>query len=216
MRTGERPRYFGRTEKDILGLPPAVAKAYAAAQKVRQIDSNAFAVLLGRVLEITCEDRGATGDSLFKQLKSLADAGEIPTHLEQMGNQLRHLRNVGAHASLGELTAGDVPILDALCRAVLEYVYSAPAMIRQVQRRIDERETQNLQHAGGRGQREYHINISGENSQYTAEIPDLIGCIGLGNTPTEALQALDSAKEAWIEAARTDGRRIPRPRYRAN
>jgi hypothetical protein len=39
---------------------------------------------------------------------------------------LRKFRNVGAHPNLGELTLDEVPILDDFCRAILEYVYTAP------------------------------------------------------------------------------------------
>src|SRR5947207_11659430 len=86
------------------GLPAKVAKAYKAARAVRLIDPNAFAVLLGRVLEIVCLNRKASGASLSEQLKDLATKGEIPGPLGEMAHQLRFLRNVGAHATLGELT----------------------------------------------------------------------------------------------------------------
>jgi hypothetical protein len=123
-------------ESSPLGLPSDVRKAYEAARQVSHIDSNAFAVLLGRVLDKVCIDRKAAGASLYDRLISLANNGEIPPHLAQMAHQLRQLRNIGAHADLGELTRYEVPILDALCRAVLEYVYTAPAMIKQVETRM--------------------------------------------------------------------------------
>src|SRR5207247_2111793 len=64
--------------KALLGLPPTIDKAYKAARNVQRIDNNAFAVLLRRVLELVCLDRGATGDNLQQQLKSLARSNEIP------------------------------------------------------------------------------------------------------------------------------------------
>src|SRR5205085_3563826 len=93
---------------------------------------------LGRVLEFVCIDRKATGDTLFKQLKDLANRGEIPGPLADMADQLRTLRNIGAHASLGELSGAETPILDDLCRAILEYVYAAPHRVANVAKRIDE------------------------------------------------------------------------------
>jgi hypothetical protein len=122
--------------KEVDGLPETVAQAYKAAQAVRKIDANAFAVLLGRVLEVVCLDRNATGNSLYDQLQDLADNGEIPARLVEMAHQLRALRNIGAHATLGELTPAEVPIIDDLCRAILEYVYTAPSRIQQVEERI--------------------------------------------------------------------------------
>lgn len=121
-----------------VGLPSAVDKAYQAAIRVRKIDSNAFAVLLGRVIDEVCIDRKASGDSMYDRLNSLAQKGEIPNRLAEMGQQLRQLRNIGAHADLGDLTPDEVPILDDLCRAVLEYVYTAPRLIERVSQRIED------------------------------------------------------------------------------
>ncbi|PKO22284.1 MAG: type II toxin-antitoxin system HicB family antitoxin [Chloroflexi bacterium HGW-Chloroflexi-1] len=64
--------------------------------------------------------------------------------------------------------------------------------------------------------RDYHINIfySLEDGGYVADIPDLVACSAFGQTPTEALEQLQIAKLAWLEAARAAGKPIPRPRYR--
>src|SRR5437764_9295793 len=77
---------------ELEGLPEEIARAYKAARAVRLIDANAFAVLLGRVLEIICIDRNAKGKTLFEQLKDLAGRGEIPGPLADMADQLRNLR----------------------------------------------------------------------------------------------------------------------------
>ena len=123
---------FGQT------LPPKVMSSYQAAVKVRAIEPNAYGVLLGRVLEVLCEDRKANGDTLYKKLEDLGNRGEIPQPLVEMAQSLRQLRNVGAHASLGELTAKEIPFLDDLCRAILEYVYDAPDLILKAKQRLDE------------------------------------------------------------------------------
>lgn len=64
--------------------------------------------------------------------------------------------------------------------------------------------------------KDYHINIfySEEDEGYIADIPDLKTCSAFGKTPVEALAELQIAKEAWLEAARSEGKGIPRPRYR--
>lgn len=64
--------------------------------------------------------------------------------------------------------------------------------------------------------RDYHINIfySPEDGGYIADIPDLATCSAFGRTPAEALEQLQIAKNAWLEAARAAGKPIPRPRYR--
>lgn len=135
---GEITVLFPKPSSDLEGLPEDIARAYKAARAVRLIDANAFAVLLGRVLELVCINRKANGDTLFKQLNDLATRGEIPGPLAAMADQLRILRNIGAHATLGELSRGEVPILDDICGAILEYVYSAPHRVDRVAKRIAE------------------------------------------------------------------------------
>ena len=63
---------------------------------------------------------------------------------------------------------------------------------------------------------DYHINIfySAEDGGYIADIPDLEACSAFGKTPAEALAEVEIAKAAWLEAARAEGKRIPRPKYR--
>ena len=64
--------------------------------------------------------------------------------------------------------------------------------------------------------RDYHINIfySEEDGGYIADIPDLVSCSAFGRSPEEALAGVKRAKEAWLEAAREQGKPIPEPRYR--
>lgn len=63
---------------------------------------------------------------------------------------------------------------------------------------------------------DYHINIfySSKDEGYIADIPDLVACSAYGQTPAEALEQLQIAKSAWLEAAREAGKPVPRPRYR--
>jgi len=63
---------------------------------------------------------------------------------------------------------------------------------------------------------DYHINIfySDEDGGYIADIPDLDSCSAFGETPEAALQQVELAKDAWLEAARAAGKPIPAPRYR--
>lgn len=64
--------------------------------------------------------------------------------------------------------------------------------------------------------KDYHINIfySEEDGGYIADIPDLEACSAFGETAAEALAEVETAKIAWLEAARTEGKPIPEPRYR--
>lgn len=64
--------------------------------------------------------------------------------------------------------------------------------------------------------KDYHINIfySTDDEGYIADIPDLRFCSAFGKTAAEALDELQKAKAAWLDAAREAGKSIPRPRYR--
>ena len=63
---------------------------------------------------------------------------------------------------------------------------------------------------------DYHINVfySKDDGGYIADIPDLKFCSAFGETPSDALQEVLRAKDAWLAAARDAGKPIPRPRYR--
>ena len=64
--------------------------------------------------------------------------------------------------------------------------------------------------------KDYHINIfySDEDGGYIADIPDLKSCSAFGATTEAALREVELAKSAWLEAARTEGKPIPEPKYR--
>ena len=94
-----------------------------------------------------CLDKGAQeGKSLFEQLKWLAETGVIPQQLIHIANGLRNFGNIGAHAAGVQLSDTEVPVIDALCRAILEYVYGAPHLVGVAQETLDK-----LKRTGDRG-----------------------------------------------------------------
>jgi predicted RNase H-like HicB family nuclease len=62
----------------------------------------------------------------------------------------------------------------------------------------------------------YHINLfwSDADECWVADVPDLKSCSAFGDTPTDALDEVQKAVDAWLEVAREDGLPIPEPRYR--
>jgi len=131
---------YPSTGRSFAGLPPAIDSAYQAALKVRHVDANAFAVLLRRVIEGVCLDRGASGRKLYERLNDLAKKGEIPIQLAEMAHQLRLFGNIGAHFGEGDLTSAEAALLGDLCGAVLEYVYVAPGWLEKLKSRLEELE----------------------------------------------------------------------------
>ncbi|AEA47386.1 type II toxin-antitoxin system HicB family antitoxin [Archaeoglobus veneficus] len=59
----------------------------------------------------------------------------------------------------------------------------------------------------------YTIEIfySEEDEGYIAVVPELPGCSAFGETEEEALKEIKIAIELWIEAAKKEGREIPKP-----
>jgi hypothetical protein len=125
-----------------IGLPPTIQQEFDAALRVRSVSPNAYRVLLGRLLELVCNDRGAEKGNLGARLKELSSRDEIPEQLVRVAEKLLELRHVGAHAWVGELGPAEVPILDSLCRAILEYVYSAPHLVKQAEERLNQLRSQ--------------------------------------------------------------------------
>jgi Domain of unknown function (DUF4145) len=123
--------------KKVDGLPPEIERAYAAALAVKGIEAHAFAVLVRRLLEMICLDKGAQGRTLFEQLTFLVQRGVIPQQLIDIANELRNFGNIGAHAGGVQLSENEVPVIDALCRAILEYVYGAPNLVALAQQTLD-------------------------------------------------------------------------------
>lgn len=118
-------------------LPEKVREAYNAARKTRAIDANVYALLLGRTLEAVCEDRKAEGENLYKKLEALSQKGEIPENLVKVAHGLRSLRNVGAHETFEGLTQKEMPLLDDLSKAVLEYIYVAPNLALEAEEQLE-------------------------------------------------------------------------------
>ena len=56
---------------------------------------------------------------------------------------------------------------------------------------------------------------SEEDDAWVADVPDLAYCSATGRTPHEAVAEVEVAIEAWLESARSSGRRIPSPSPRA-
>ncbi len=78
-------------------LPLPVLIAHNEALQARKISANAYAILLGRMLEVICENRNVQGKNLFEKLKTLAEKGELPSNLVGVAKGLRILRNIGVH-----------------------------------------------------------------------------------------------------------------------
>jgi len=121
----------------LSNLPETIERRYKSALKVRYVEPNARAVLVGRTLEAACNHENAQGRTLAQKLNHLAQRGRIPTTLAEMAQQLKELRNLGAHDTEDEVTEEDVPIIIDFLEAILEYLYVAPAKIEALRARLN-------------------------------------------------------------------------------
>ena len=117
-------------------MPEKVERRFSSALRVQHVEPNAFAVMVGKTLEAVCNHEKIEGKTLSDKLNKLATSGRIPLILAQMAQQLRQIRNLGAHDAEDEITDEDVPIILDFLEAILEYLYVAPAKIAAVQARL--------------------------------------------------------------------------------
>jgi antitoxin HicB len=61
---------------------------------------------------------------------------------------------------------------------------------------------------------EDRIVLTPEYGAWTATIPDLPGCMAVGDTPEAALALIHDAKQSWITASMTRSLPIPEPTTR--
>jgi len=62
----------------------------------------------------------------------------------------------------------------------------------------------------------YQIAWDEESEAYGGQIVELPGCVATGETPAETLEALDEAKQAYLEVALAEGWEIPEPAQAAD
>lgn len=56
-----------------------------------------------------------------------------------------------------------------------------------------------------------HLVWSDEDKAFVVSVPELPGCKADGETPAQALEAAEIVIADWLETARLEGRRVPKP-----
>jgi hypothetical protein len=140
------PTPIGETEQlwpPPLSLPaeaPArVRQIYEEARSVMKRSPSSFVVQIGRALEAVTKDRNAEGRTLNDKLNWLIKEGRLPQVFGEMGHISRIFRNWGAHDAENDIEPGDVKIVDEFFKAIIEYIYVAPAKTERVQSLIQQR-----------------------------------------------------------------------------
>ncbi len=117
-------------------VPEAVRSVYKEAVLVRNLSPTAYVILARRVLEEICTERGVKENNLASALAKLAEANVIPKTLSDATTLIRLVGNAGAHASGTKITAPQVWAIDDFIKAIIEYLYVAPAKIGEFKKRF--------------------------------------------------------------------------------
>lgn len=118
-------------------IPEIVATNYRESKRVQKVSPNAFAVLIRRALEALCDDREVPKGNLQSRLAKLAEKGEIPPVLVEATDVLRTLGNSGAHNKDQKVTVPLTWQMDKFFRTLIEYVYVAPARLKEFRKSLD-------------------------------------------------------------------------------
>ncbi|KXK17912.1 MAG: DUF4145 domain-containing protein [Fimbriimonadaceae bacterium] len=120
-----------------VGVPQEVQQAYREATRVRNISPRSFAVEIRRALEAICAEQGIASGKLDKQLQKLFEKTAMPANLKQVADALRVLGNMAAHFGQSPTSPAEVITIDEFFRAVIEYVYVAPAKLASYRTKLD-------------------------------------------------------------------------------
>jgi hypothetical protein len=114
---------------DASNLPDSILRSLEEAVKCHAAGAyKASALMVRRLLEELCADRGATGKDLKSRLTSLGSASLLPAELLEAADELRVLGNDAAHIdardydSIGEVEAAlAVDLAKELLKATYQY-----------------------------------------------------------------------------------------------
>jgi Domain of unknown function (DUF4145) len=109
-------------------LSTAVPKRLRAEhhESVKCFDAKAYTatvVMVGRTLEGVCAEHGVRERSLTLSLKRMHERNLIDERLLEWAEELRVLRNDGAHYTGSQVGREDASDALALCEALLDYMY---------------------------------------------------------------------------------------------
>ena len=117
-------------------VPKRIRSVYQEALRVKNHSPLAFVILARRILEEICSDKGVYKGNLADSLDQLAAQDIIPKTLAEASSLIRLVGNVGAHRSDTRINALHVFPIDDFLKAIVEYVYVAPAKIAEFKRRF--------------------------------------------------------------------------------
>ncbi len=114
-------------------VPSSVRKYYRKAKMKMANDAEGCAHDIRLGLEAICNDRraGTSNESLADRIDALARKDGFPKLIKEMMQVLRHIGNFGSHVRVrARIKPKHVPAIDMFFRAVVQYVYIAPVLLK--------------------------------------------------------------------------------------
>lgn len=105
-------------------MPDIVRQSYEEAVRCETSKTwIACVVMVGRTLEAVCKEFEPNSRTIFDGLRSLHSKGIISQELLEWSNELRVLRNLGAHATNAKVEYSDAKEALDFLQAILEILY---------------------------------------------------------------------------------------------
>lgn len=123
---------FPTTKNFDEDIPPGLNIVIKEANKVKNISSIAYIILIRKTLEELCKDRGINGDKLKNQLKELVEKEQLPNVFTNATEKLRLLGNLGAHETNITISTNEINIIDEFIISLIEYIYIMPAKLKKL------------------------------------------------------------------------------------
>lgn len=110
-------------------VPERIRTIYEEAKYVKSKSPSSFVVQIRRGLEVVAKDKNAKGKDLFAKIDWLIQHEGLPQVFGQMSHISRLFGNLGAHDTERDVKPSDADIVDEFFRAIIEYIYIAPAKV---------------------------------------------------------------------------------------
>lgn len=118
---------------DATNLPPTILTSLEEAVTCHSAGCyRAASLMIRRVLEELCADKGAKGADLSKRIMSLSSVAVIPTELIEAADELRLLGNDAAHVeakSYDAITEKEAALAIDLAKELLKAVYQYTSLV---------------------------------------------------------------------------------------
>jgi hypothetical protein len=118
-------------------VPERIRTIYEEARLVKRRSPSSFVVQLRRAFEALAKDRKAEGRDLYRQIQWLIEQEQLPNMFAEMMDIARMIGNAGAHDSETDVTPEDAQVSDRFFKAIVEYLYVAPALLAKARKAKD-------------------------------------------------------------------------------